>query len=1289
MMLYDFVKQELVENRKTCWKVLRKVTVCLFLLGMLSQFLSFHMAPVCSQPSSLLVFAEASSFARLDDIDPSGWFYQAVLYNPTDSDIAVTGLRWWYNASAKIVDGSRDAKCYDSRYFSSLPSTYNPNDRTIRWEYAAGTISLTVPTKGIVVTWIEVPTDSVNNDAILATYYVQAYVDGQWLSSPLYVSHSGHDKITSTVFRADFDLTTDPGSENHTHSNPEWLFNEDRSVIANLSTRVRVIPITASRNTNGIDYATVNMTLPSGWSYVSGSASNPYNEIITPYSVGGKDRLKWDLSKDVLRYSTNQSIAQNYMEFNITAPHIPGIHNFTVTSAVTSLAELRTTIENQFIYAVVKTHPNATFAYSPTAPLTGESATFNATASYDLDGQILSYLWDFGDGNTGTGNITTHSYVDNGTYTITLTVTDNDGLNDTALDTILVQNRPPVAQFTESAEIVDTNVVIHFNASDSYDLDGSIVSYLWDFDEGTNATGMTATHSYSNNGTYVVTLTVTDDDGATASANAIKTVLNRPPVANFTESAETVYTNDLITFNATNSYDSDGSVVSYFWDFGDGTNTTGMVVDHAYLDNGNYTVTLSVTDNDGATASVNATKTVLNRSPVASFTESATTVYAGETIYFNASGSYDPDGSIVSYFWDFGDETNGTGEITTHSYAENGTYTVILDVTDDDGLSDIVSANIMVSIHDVALVSVTPSATKVHLGKVVNFTVVVRNEGTATESFVVTLYYNNTLIETQNVTDLAPNTETTLEFSWYTAGVEADVSYVIKAEAGVVTGETDTVDNNIYIDGAVKVLVPEAPLATFTYSPIAPIVGDPVTFNASSSFDPDGTIANYAWDFGDGSLGNGMIVTHTYETAGSYNVTLTITDDSGLKDTSTSLLTAFVHDIAIISVTPTATNVEAGRIVDITVVVKNEGNANETFNVIVYCGGTEVGSRTVDDLAPGEERTLNFSWSTSGITSSASYKIRAEATALSSETDTTDNTYIDGEVKVSSQPTSSLTIPFPYFIPIILSVVGSSVIGLLWKKQRLATPKTLPPKELGIFDALASETIPDSYSVMIVGDAGSGKSVLCQQLVDTYLKQGKPCIYVTYDCFPNEVRENMKALGWDTSEYEQNETFLFVDCYSSIAGVPSQEKHFVKQPFALSELSIAISTAMEDLKQKSVRVFLDSTVPLFTRLDSAKVAEFLQDRSAQIKGENGVFFFAIGKGTVEQGLMRRLEEIVDCVIELDIHDKAVETERRMRVKKLRGRRFIQEWVSFKIEQRKGFALLNPKKWIKKKKMNQK
>jgi len=332
--------------------------------------------------------------------------------------------------------------------------------------------------------------------------------------------------------------------------------------------------------------------------------------------------------------------------------------------------------------------PVAKFTYSPLTPYTGETVTFNATASYDLDGTIVSYEWDFGYTTTGTGNVTTHIYADDGIYKVTLNVTDNDGLSSIFSNDITVLNRPPVAVFTESAESVPTGGVIYFNASESFDPDGDIVSYVWDLGDGTiGVTGVTVEHSYAGRGTYTVTLTVTDDDGATASTNATKIVRNRPPVAVFTESAETVDTGEDIHFNAGDSYDPDGEIASYSWDFGDETGATGVMVSHAYVDDGVYTVTLTVTDDLGATASANATKTVLNRSPVASFTENATKVNTGEVIYFNASGSYDPDGSIESYFWDFGDGTNATGMTVEHAFDEAGNYTVILTVTDDDGAS--------------------------------------------------------------------------------------------------------------------------------------------------------------------------------------------------------------------------------------------------------------------------------------------------------------------------------------------------------------------------------------------------------------------------------------------------------------------------------------------------------------------------------------------------------------------------------------------------------------------------
>jgi len=332
-----------------------------------------------------------------------------------------------------------------------------------------------------------------------------------------------------------------------------------------------------------------------------------------------------------------------------------------------------------------RTFPVAKFTESAETVYTGEVITFNASDSFDADGQIESYFWSFGDGANATGVVVGHAYSDNGIYTVRLTVTDNDNKTGSATATKTVLNRPPIAFFTESAEIVDTDEVIYFNASESYDLDGQIESYFWDFGDGNNATGIATSHSYVEDGVYTVTLTVTDDDGDVCSDSSTKTVSNRPPVASFTENATEVLTYETIHFDASSSYDIDGGITSYFWDFGDGAIGSGKTVDYWYTDDGAYTVTLTVTDNDGAIASTSAVKTVRNRPPLVLFTETAETVLIGEAITFNASDSYDRDGQIVSYFWSFGDGANATGVVVSHAYADNGTYTVTLTVTDDNG----------------------------------------------------------------------------------------------------------------------------------------------------------------------------------------------------------------------------------------------------------------------------------------------------------------------------------------------------------------------------------------------------------------------------------------------------------------------------------------------------------------------------------------------------------------------------------------------------------------------------
>jgi KaiC/GvpD/RAD55 family RecA-like ATPase len=523
----------------------------------------------------------------------------------------------------------------------------------------------------------------------------------------------------------------------------------------------------------------------------------------------------------------------------------------------------------------------------------------------------------------------------------------------------------------------------------------------------------------------------------------------------------------------------------------------------------------------------------------------------------------------------------------------------------------------------------------------------------------------------------------------------SNVTKTINSTPGIVVQwrvwANDT-SNNWSDTGILSLKTLQPPMASFTHSPSTPRLDEIVTFNASDRYDPDGTIVSYNWDFGDANITAvfNPTINHVYRASGSFKVTLTVFDNDGYSNSFSKNLTVVVHDVAILSVSPSATEVQAGQAVNVTVVVKNKGTTYETFNVTVYYNNTILKTQPVVDLAPSAEITLTFDWNTNGLTEGVIYTIRAETSQIPGEIEPADNSLTGSSVKISqTQPSPPPEAPsnfwdtaLPYAIP-IGAIIGSLLLfaafAVLRKpNKQVANPAETVPSELQPFVDMTGGELPDAYSVMIVGDASAGKSILCQQLAYRYLSLGKPCVYVTYECFPDEIRENMKGFRWDISAHEQNGNFVFVDCYSSIAGKSSQEKYFVKQPFALSELGIVASTAVEGLSQKSARVFLDSTAPLFTRLESSKVVEFLQDRSAQIKGENGTFFFIVGKGTLQEDLRRRLEEIVDCIIELEVHEERGETVRKMHIKKLRGRRFSDQWISFKVDMKKGFVLSAPK-----------
>jgi len=339
--------------------------------------------------------------------------------------------------------------------------------------------------------------------------------------------------------------------------------------------------------------------------------------------------------------------------------------------------------------------PVASLTAYPTQGIPPLLVSFDASASYDPDGSITSYKWDFGDGSTGSGVTTNHTYQKSGVYTAKLTVTDNANRSASTTKVITV-GTPPVASFVASPTAGRAPLTVNFDASSSYDPDGTIVSYSWDFGDGSSGSGRIVPHIYTTEATRTATLSVKDNNGLEGkSSQEIK--ISFTAIAQFTANPRKGEVPLKVSFDASESEPSDvnGKITSYAWDFGDGTSDSGEKVTHTYTKTGRFTASLKVTDDKAKTNSASTNISVYSK-PKALFSFSPTNGIAPLPVTFDASASYDIDGKIVSYVWSFGDGTTGTGQKITHTYTKGGNLTIVLTVTDNDGYTDSLAKTIEV-----------------------------------------------------------------------------------------------------------------------------------------------------------------------------------------------------------------------------------------------------------------------------------------------------------------------------------------------------------------------------------------------------------------------------------------------------------------------------------------------------------------------------------------------------------------------------------------------------------------
>jgi PKD repeat protein len=242
--------------------------------------------------------------------------------------------------------------------------------------------------------------------------------------------------------------------------------------------------------------------------------------------------------------------------------------------------------------------------------------TFDFTDQSTSNGTIVSWEWDFGDGNTSIDQHPSHTYTSVGAYLVCLTIVDDGGCTSHVCHQIIVHHTPPGhchASF-DAKQPDPAYPSIHF--TDLSTSSGNIDAWEWDFGDGTTSTEQNPTHTYASPGTYLVCLTIYDDDGGCTSHVCHHIVVNHPPASDCHAAFSFEHDASGLGFQFNNSSTGTTIHTTYFWDFGDGTTSTEENPHHTYAHTGIYTVCLFIVDlTTGCTSHICHTITVHHLSP--------------------------------------------------------------------------------------------------------------------------------------------------------------------------------------------------------------------------------------------------------------------------------------------------------------------------------------------------------------------------------------------------------------------------------------------------------------------------------------------------------------------------------------------------------------------------------------------------------------------------------------------------------------------------------------------------
>ncbi len=465
---------------------------------------------------------------------------------------------------------------------------------------------------------------------------------------------------------------------------------------------------------------------------------------------------------------------------------------------------------------------------------------------------------------------------------------------DYTLTTPAASPTDPTAAFTSTPTVPSPGASVSFDGTTSTDQGASITAYRWVFGDGTATSGAKPTHTYAARGTYYATLIVTNSVGQTDTTTKVVTI-DTPPTVAFIAPTGAQQAGTALSFDGSGSTSS-GSNTTYRWDFGDGNTISGSTATagHIYTSAGRYTVTLTVTDDLGVSATSSQQVTV--DKPTAAFATAPGVLAPGATASFDPGASTDPYGSILDYSWDFGDGTtqdSASNAAVTHAFTARNDYTVKLTITNSLGQMSTISHTVVVD--DPPTAAFTTPSTVAAPNASISFDATQSSAGLGG-----TIRQYNWSFGDGATADTDPSP--TASHSYGLPGVYA-VTLTVTDDLGVTALATQQV-------------TVDQPTAAFTGPATAVAPKSPATFDPGTSTDPYGSIVSYSWDFGDGIKQPGTTkdpVIHWYTARGKYIVALSVTNSHNQTSAATRTITIDTPPTA--AFTPSATVAATGSTV--------------------------------------------------------------------------------------------------------------------------------------------------------------------------------------------------------------------------------------------------------------------------------------------------------------------------------------------------------------------------------------